>query len=62
MSGIEEWFERERRRGQDRERQCREKRAFTSEAEARPVGGGRAGAARQARQRRRRRAGGDQLE
>ena len=37
MSGIEEWFERERRRGRDRERQCREKRAFTGEAEARAV-------------------------
>ena len=35
MTGIEEWFERERRRGADRERQCREKRAFAGEAEAR---------------------------
>lgn len=37
MSGIEEWFERERGRKAERERQCREKRAFTSEAEARAV-------------------------
>ena len=31
MSEVEDWFRRER------ERQCREKRAFTSEAEARSV-------------------------
>lgn len=37
MSGVEDWFRRERERGQERERQCREKRAFTSEAEARSV-------------------------
>ena len=37
MSGIEDWFDRERRRGQERERQCQEKRAFASEAEARSV-------------------------
>ena len=37
MSRIEEWFERERRRGAERERRCREKRAFSSEAEARAM-------------------------
>ena len=35
MSGIEEWFDRDRERGERRERQCREKRAFPGEAEAR---------------------------
>lgn len=37
MSGIEDWFRRERERGQQRERQCRDKRAFASESEARAI-------------------------
>jgi hypothetical protein len=37
MSGIEDWLERERGLGRDRERQCREKRVFAGEAEARAV-------------------------